>query len=188
MSKKLSITVLMMLLSSIQTAQAGDHGTHVGVSPDKAVMDQGMGGGNHSSQQRAHNQGKRTLYGAEQKGVEYPHVEGMQGLLFQQKKVDGYLLTFHIMKADNHEVIACTYRLMFKAEQNGRPVKNLIVNSRVAHPNSQSESKMMMQMGDWYATAYDLTHPGEHELRVLFKAKDGRMHAASITYFVEKQE
>jgi len=155
MGKELAITFIMILLGSVQSALADNHGARA----------------------------------AEQKGMEHLHVEGMTGLLLKQETVvDSYQLTFHVTKANDPEVIGCEYRLMFKAEHNGRPVKDLIVNSRVVHPNSQSESKMMMKSGEWYAAAYDLTHPGKHDLRVLFKSREGAVHAAGVTYIVEKQE
>ena len=112
----------------------------------------------------------------------------MKGIFVKKKTVDGYHLTFHVMKAAVDPSHGGAYQFKLKVEQNGRALNNLIVNSKVMHPKNQSESKMMLKMGDWYTAGYDLTHSGKHELIVLFKAKDGSKHSAGVTYPVEKQE
>ncbi|GAV20619.1 hypothetical protein MMIC_P1591 [Mariprofundus micogutta] len=162
MSKDLAISVIIMLLGNIQPSWAGD--------------------GSHDEK---HHNNVDTLY---EKSTEYMHTENMKGLLLKKEVVDGYHLTFHVMKAEKDEVQGCEFRFMFRVEQNGAMVQNVIVNSRVRHPNNQSESKMMVKTGDWYTAAYDLTHPGEHELIVLFKVKDDSKHSAKVTYMVEKKE
>jgi len=59
---------------------------------------------------------------------------------------------------------------------------DLLVNSKVSHPIKESESKMMVRMGDWYMAGYDLGHPGVHQIMVLFKTSDGKKHFGGITF------
>jgi len=77
---------------------------------------------------------------------------------------------------------APSHNVMIKIEKDGKAITDLVANSKATHPNGQSESKMMMQMGDWYMAAYDLGHPGQHQVMVLFKTADGVKHFGGIDY------
>jgi len=99
----------------------------------------------------------------------------------KKTQVDGYTVTFRIMKAKQGMAQGGTHHLMIKVEKNGAVITDLAANSKASHPNDQSESKMMMKMGDWYMAAYDLGHQGPHELTVLFKTADGVKHFTEIT-------
>jgi len=169
MSKDLMIIGTIMLLGSMQSVQADERGIHKDLPSNHAKM-QGENRGWHPSQESVQSRGE------------------MKGTFVKKKTVNGYQLTFHVMKAADDLGHGGAYQFKLKVEQNGRPVKNLIVNSKVTHPKNQSESKMMLKMGDWYTAGYDLTHPGNHELIVLFKAKDGSKHSAGVYYPVEMQE
>jgi len=106
----------------------------------------------------------------------------MNGMLLVRKDIDGYQVSFHVMKAPDGMQHGGSHHFMFKAEKNGMALTNILVNSRVSHPNGASESKMMMRMGDWYMAAYDLGHAGKHHVMVLFKTADGKKHFGSVEY------
>lgn len=107
---------------------------------------------------------------------------GMKDGFIATKNVDGYQVTFHVMKAPEGANKGGTHHLMIKVEKSGTPVLDLIANSKASHPNGQSETKMMMKMGDWYMASYDLGHKGRHQLMVLFKTSDGKKHFVGIEY------
>ena len=108
----------------------------------------------------------------------------MRGFM-RKKSIDGYDVTFHVMKAPAAMRQAGSYHLMVKMEQHGKAVTNLIANSKVIHPNGKSESKMLMKMGTWYMAAYNLDHPGTHQIMVLFKSDDGAKHFGGIKFSVD---
>ena len=104
------------------------------------------------------------------------------GAFMVKKEVDGYQVTFHVMKAPQGMQKGGSHHFMLKVEQDSKPETDLIVNSKVIHPGGQSESKMMMRMGDWYMASYDLGHPGKHQVMVLFKTPDGKKHFGGVYY------
>ncbi len=138
-------------------------------------------------------------------GMAHHHADGMQahmharhegeghqmkGMFMVKKDIDGYTVTFHAMKPKAGMDMGMhgkgSHHFMVKVEKDGKPLTDIVVNSKVEHPNHKSESKMMMKMGDWYMAAYDLGHPGDHKLMVLFKTKDGKKHFGGVHYPVAK--
>ena len=110
-------------------------------------------------------------------------MKGMKkGMFLKKKVIDGYEVSFHIMKAPEGMAKGGTHHLMVKVVQHGKVVGLQAVNSKVTHPNDKSESKMMMKMGDWYMASYDLGHAGEHKVMILFKTLDGKKHFGGIAY------
>jgi len=110
-------------------------------------------------------------------------MKGMkQGTFLKKEVIDGYDVSFHIMKAPEGMEHGGTHHLMIKVEKNNKIVLLQAVNSKVTHPNDNSESKMMMKMGDWYMAGYNLGHAGSHKVMVLFKTEDGQKHFGGITY------
>jgi len=110
----------------------------------------------------------------------------MRGMFLVKKNVDGYIVNFHAMKAKEAMQHGGTHNLMVKVEKYGKILTDLMVNSKVTHPNGKSESKMLMKMGDWYMTGYNLGHHGKHQLMVLFKTTDGKKHFGGVYYPEEK--
>jgi len=105
------------------------------------------------------------------------------GMLLVRKDIDGYQVSFHIMKAPaGMQKHGGNHHFMFKAEKDAKALTDLMVNSKVTHPDGKSESKMMMKMGDWYMAGYNLSHQGQHQLMVLFKTADGQKHFGGILY------
>ncbi|MDX8414121.1 MAG: hypothetical protein R8J85_08555 [Mariprofundales bacterium] len=126
---------------------------------------------------------------ADGKGMEHSaHSDGdnpcamMKNGFKKEVNIDGFAVTFHIMKAMKEMNHGGSHSVMIKVEKDNEVLTNIAVNSKVTHPNDKSESKMMMKMGDWYMVSYDLDHPGKHQVMVLFKTSDGVKHFGGITY------
>ncbi len=114
---------------------------------------------------------------------EMSHDGGMKkGTYLEKADVDGYTVSFHVMKAPEGMAHGGSFHLMVKVEKDGAVVGLQAVNSKVTHPNDKSESKMMMKMGDWYMAGYELDHPGQHKIMVLFKTEDGGKHFIGVKY------
>jgi len=109
-------------------------------------------------------------------------MKGMNDMFLVKKEIDGYTVSFHAMKAKAGMEHGGSHNLMIKVEKDGKALTNLTVNSKVSHPNGESESKMLMKMGDWYMAGYNLNHDGKHQLMVLFKTEDGKKHFGGVPY------
>jgi hypothetical protein len=105
-----------------------------------------------------------------------------KGAFLVRKEIDGFSVSFHIMKAPEGVQHGGTHHLMVKVEKDGKVLTDLVANSKATHPNGKSESKMLMRMGDWYMAGYDLSHEGRHQLMVLFKTADGAKHFGGVFY------
>ncbi len=110
-------------------------------------------------------------------------MKGMpKGSFMKKVMIDGYEVSFHVMKAPEGMAHGGTHHIMIKVEKNQMITPLQAVNSKITHPNGQSESKMMMKMGDWYMAGYDLGHAGDHKIMVLFKTEDGKKHFGGTVY------
>ncbi|MDH5728476.1 MAG: hypothetical protein OEZ58_05775 [Gammaproteobacteria bacterium] len=106
-----------------------------------------------------------------------------EGTMFLKKqKVDGYDISFHVMKAQPGKEMGGSHDFMIKVEKDGKPQGNIVMNTKVIYPNGKSESKKTMKMGDWLMAGYDLHSEGKHQLMVLFKTADGTKHKAGVFY------
>lgn len=106
-----------------------------------------------------------------------------QNKMFLKKKdIDGYTVSFHVMKADEGMGHGGSHNMMIKVEQQGAMVQNLKINSKVVYPDGSDESKPLMTMGDWQMAGYDLKESGKHQLMVLFKTADGKKHFGGLYY------
>lgn len=111
------------------------------------------------------------------------HSSDDMGEMFMQKRqVDGYDVSFHIMLATQAMEHDGDHNLMIKIEKKGKVVEGTKINSKVIYPDGKSESKMLMKMGDWYMVGYDLKNTGSHQVMVLFKTANGKMHKAGVYY------
>ncbi|MDT8376762.1 MAG: hypothetical protein RQ867_08550 [Mariprofundaceae bacterium] len=106
----------------------------------------------------------------------------MKGMFLVKKEIDGFIVSFHAMKAKEGMQHGGTHNFMVKVEKDGKALSGLMANSKVVHPDGAAESKMLMGMGDWYMAGYDLGHEGRHQLMVLFKAADGAKHFGGVWY------
>lgn len=106
----------------------------------------------------------------------------MHGAFMKTQAVDGYQVIFHVMKAQAGQPMGGDHDFMVKVEKGGQVQTNLIVNSKIVYPDKSAASKMMMQMGDWYAAGYDMSQGGRYQLMVLFKTPDGNKHFGGVYY------
>lgn len=106
-----------------------------------------------------------------------------QSKMFLEKKdIDGYTVSFHVMKATEGMEHGGSHNLMIKVEQGGTVINNLKMNSKVVYPDGTNESKPLMAMGEWQMAGYDLKESGKHQLMVLFKTADGKKHFGGLYY------
>ncbi|MDX8390366.1 MAG: hypothetical protein R8M38_07730 [Mariprofundaceae bacterium] len=99
-----------------------------------------------------------------------------------KKTIDGFTVSFHVMKAKEGMQHGGSHNLMVKVEKSGKALTDVVINSKVIHPNKTSESKLLMKMGDWFMIGYDLGHEGQHGIMILFKTADGMKHKGSVYY------
>jgi hypothetical protein len=115
-----------------------------------------------------------------------PTIKGMsqqnEGMFLVKKQVDGYNVSFHVMKAKPGKKMGGSHDFMIKVEKDGKALTDIVMNTKVVHPSGQAENKKTMKMGDWLMAGYDLGHSGEHQMMVLFKTADGEKHKTGIYY------
>ena len=104
------------------------------------------------------------------------------GMFLKKERVDGYDVSFHVMKAKPGKEMGGSHDIMVKVEKGGVPQKNIVMNTKVIYPDGKSESKKTMIMGDWLMAGYDLHPKGKHQLLILFKTADGKKHKAGVYY------
>ncbi len=110
------------------------------------------------------------------------HDATTDGMFLKKKEIDGYTVTFHVMKAKPGKEMGGTHDFMIKVEQDGKALSNIAMNTKVKHPSGKSETKKTMKMGDWMMAGYDLGHAGKHQLMILFKTADGKKHKGGVYY------
>jgi len=170
MKKLMIVTAVLLTIAATQPALASDGAHH--------DMNAGMHAGSQHTEHMHGDMGKA-------KGMKGDMIQ-MKGAFLVIKEIDGYTVSFHAMKAKEGMQRGGTHNFMAKVEKDGKALTDLVVNSKVTHPNNKSESKMLMKMGDWYMAGYDLGHEGQHQLMVLFKTADGAKHFGGV-YFPEKK-
>ena len=110
------------------------------------------------------------------------HGSAMGEMFLVKKQIDGYDVSFHVMKAKPGKEMGGSHDFMIKVEKDGKALNNIVMNTKVKHPNGQSESKKTMKMGDWLMAGYDLGHEGKHQMMILFKTADGKKHKGGVYY------
>ncbi len=103
-------------------------------------------------------------------------------MFLKEKMIDGYKVSFHVMKAKPGKEMGGSHDFMIKVEKDGKILTDIIMNTKVKHPNGSSETKKTMKMGDWLMAGYDLGHKGKHQLMILFKTADGEKHKGGVYY------
>ena len=110
---------------------------------------------------------------------------GMSGhgsdMFLHKKDIDGYQVTFHMMKAKPGKEMGGSHDFMIKIEKDGQAMI-VPMNTKVIYPNGESEVKKAMRHGDWLMAGYDLAPEGEHQMMILFKTKDGEKHKGGVYY------
>jgi len=138
-------------------------------------------GGKHSGDH--HDEGGKDHHGASEHhdSSDGHHKQGMGKMFLVKKNIDGYDVSFHVMKAKPGKEMGGSHDFMIKVEKDGKPV-NVVVNTKVVHPNGKAESKKTMKMGDWMMAGYDMDHGGKHQMMILFKTPDGKKHKGGVYY------
>ncbi len=161
---------LVALLSVSALHAAGDHGHD---HDDHGASMKGDHDHDHDSD-KGHK-------GHDHKGHDN-HKSMMNDMFLLKKKIDGYDVSFHVMKAKPGKEMGGTHDFMIKVEKNGKVVTDIVMNTKVKHPNGKAETKKAMKMGDWLMAGYDLGHKGKHQLMILFKTADGKKHKGGVYY------
>jgi len=104
------------------------------------------------------------------------------GMFLKKMEIDGYNVSFHVMKAKPGKEMGGSHDFMIKVEQGDKALTNIVMNTKVIHPNGKAEMKKTMKMGDWLMAGYDLGHPGKHQMMILFKTEDGKKHKGGVYY------
>ncbi|HEC15274.1 MAG TPA: hypothetical protein ENI99_01665 [Sedimenticola sp.] len=112
----------------------------------------------------------------------HKHDSAMDKMFLKKKQINGYTVTFHVMKAKPGKEMGGSHDFMIKVEKGGQALKNIVMNTKVVHPDGKAETKKTMKMGDWLMAGYDLGHPGRHQLMILFKTPDGKKHKGGVYY------
>jgi len=160
-----AITFAAMLATTGAAWAAGDHDHGHGHDDDH-------GDGHHKSEMKH-----------DDHGAGHGDHDSDKGKMFLVKKeIDGYTVSFHVMKAKPGKEMGGSHDFMIKVEKDGQAVTNLAMNTKVKHPNGSAESKKAMKMGDWMMAGYDLGHKGKHQLMILFKTADGEKHKGGVYY------
>ncbi len=172
--KKLpAITFAALLTTSGSLWASGDHDhdhdDHSGGKHSSGMM-------NHKSHADGHE------HHGEGHGDHGDHGMGMGKMFLKKKVIDGYDVSFHVMKAKPGKEMGGSHDFMIKVEKDGKAITNLAMNTKVKHPNGKAETKKAMKMGDWMMAGYDLGHPGKHQLMILFKTADGKKHKGGVYY------
>jgi hypothetical protein len=139
------------------------------------------GGHGHSDK---HNDTHQGDHHGSDNGHDDKHAAGAKhdGMFLKEVSIDGYKVSFHIMKAKPGKEMGGSHDFMIKVENAGKAMSDVAINTKVVHPNGKAESKRVMKMGDWHMAGYDLGHEGKHQVMILFKTPDGKKHKGGIYY------
>ncbi len=174
----LAITGYLGSLSAVQASEGHDHDggmdhgsmrhdEHGGMKHD----DHGMSGhddGHEHDHEDTHEHGKGA--------------HDMSGMFMKKKQIDGYMVSFHVMKPADGPSMGGTHHVMIQVEKNGEPVKGIVMNTKVVFPDGKSESKKAMKMNGQYMVGYNLQDGKKHQLMILFKTPDGKKHKGGVYY------
>jgi len=103
-------------------------------------------------------------------------------MFLEKKVIDGYTVSFHVMKVSPEMEHGGSHNFMVKIEKDGKVLNDVVINSKVIAPDGQSHSKFLQKMGGWYMNGYDLGQKGRYQLIILFKTADGNKHHGGVYY------
>lgn len=138
------------------------------------------GSGDHDHSHDEEHKGM-TQSGHDEKGGAHNKTD----MFLKQRAVDGYQISFHVMRAKSGMEHGGSHNLMVKVEQGDKVLNDVIINSKVVYPDGGADIKPLMKMGDWYMNGYDLGEQGKHQLLILFETADGAKHKSGVYYSVE---
>jgi hypothetical protein len=105
-----------------------------------------------------------------------------QDMFLEKKVIDGYDVSFHVMKASEDMQHGGSHNFMVKIEEHGKVLGDVVINSKVIDPDGKTASKGLIKMGDWYMNGYNLGNKGRYQLMILFKTIDGKKHKGGVYY------
>lgn len=103
-------------------------------------------------------------------------------MFLEKKMIDGYHVSFHIMKATPGQEHGGSHNVMIKVEKGGAVLGDVVINSKVKDPTGKASQKRLMKMGDWFMNGYDLGAKGQYKVMILFKTADGKKHKGMVLY------
>ncbi len=160
-----------MLAASSFAFASGDHG-HDGHTGEHKMQSSSMDQMSKGSDHQIHAKGM----------AHKNHDAGTSNMFLKKKQINGYTVSFHIMKAQPGKEMGGSHNFMVKVEKDGKALSNITMNTKVKHPSGKSETKKTMKMGDWQMAGYDLGHQGRHQMMILFKTADGKKHKGGVYY------
>lgn len=163
----LTIAGLMGGLSATQASQGHDHDGGMKHDDHSSMKHDGMKHGDHEGMK--HEDHAKSGH-------------KMDGMFLKEKQIDGYAVSFHVMKPADGPSMGGTHHVMIKVEKDGKPVDGVVINSKVVYPDGESDSKKTMKMGGWYMAGYNMHDSGKHQLMILFKTPDGKKHKGGVYY------
>ncbi len=178
MRKTLIALAVVGFMGAVSASQAGE-----GHGDDSKHMssEKGMG---HDGMKHGDDHGMDGHKEKDGHGMDGHGKEGhkMDGMFLKKKQIDGYAVSFHVMKPADGPSMGGTHHVMIKVEKDGKPVDGVVINSKVVYPDGESDSKKTMKMGSWYMAGYDMHDSGKHQLMILFKTPDGKKHKGGVYY------
>ncbi len=160
-----------MLAATSLAFAAGEHG-HDSHTGEHKMQSSNMGHMNHNADH------KMPSGDMDHKS----HDSKMGDMFLKKKEIDGYTVSFHIMKVQPGKEMGGSHNFMIKVEKDGKALSNIVMNTKVKHPSGKSETKKTMKMGEWQMAGYDLGHKGRHQMMILFKTADGKKYKGGVYY------
>lgn len=184
----LTIAGIMGGLSTVHASPKHDHDGGKSMSHEEHAHDAGMKHDDHGSMKHdgmSHGDDDGMKHGDHDGMKHKEHAKAgqkMDGMFLEKRQIDGYDVSFHVMKPADGPSMGGTHHVMIKVEKDGKPVDGIVMNTKVVYPDGKDESKKAMKMGGWYMAGYDMQDGKKHQLMILFKTPDGEKHKGGVYY------
>lgn len=177
----LAIIGLMGGFSAVQASEGHSHGEGHGHDDSKKHSDSHEMGGHKEG--HGHDDGHAEGHGDKHSHGKEGHGDHkMSGMFLKKKQIDGYNVSFHVMKPATGPSMGGSHHFMVKVEKDGKTVDGIVMNTKVVYPDGTSESKKTMKMNGWLMAGYNMKDSGRHQLMILFKTPDGKKHKGGVYY------
>jgi len=174
MRKALIALAVVGLMGGVSATQASEGHSH---GDDSKHMSNGEGMGHDGMKHDNHG-----MDGHKEKDGHGKDGHKMDSMFLKKRQIDGYDVSFHVMKPADGPSMGGSHHFMIKVERDGKPIEGVVMNSKVVYPDGKSESKKTMKMGGWYMAGYDMQDGRKHQLMILFKTPDGKKHKGGVYY------
>jgi len=64
-----------------------------------------------------------------------------KAMFLEKRSADAYEVSFHVMPAKPGKQVGGSHDFMIKVEKGGEVLSDILMNTKVVHPNGQSETK-----------------------------------------------